>query len=316
MVRFKTAVLCAMSFLLVFAACPLMAENIVKVKEKSAASSFTLFVAGDVCPAYNIQETHWKSPGFFSPEAQAIVSSHDMSVMNYETATDHKGAVPRKKKFVFRASPESPRGLNFFTCAVTANNHAFDYGEKGWEATAAALSGAGMPHNGVFAKKNGYSPFVFEKNGWKIVLVTGTIWGSALGKYSTLSPNGIEGVLKKLPPKLPLERRIVYIHGDEEYKKKTARQESWSKRFTDSGADIVLWAHSHTYGPVEYHGKSLVAYGLGNFLFGGNSGWRNRKNIESLSFKFTNDGKTEWKKLFFEAQNYRMIPAGTIGQKK
>ena len=83
MLRFKTAVLCAMSFLFVFAVCPLMAENIVKVKEKSADSSFTLFVAGDVCPAYNIQETHWESPGFFSPEAQAIVSSHDMSVVNY-----------------------------------------------------------------------------------------------------------------------------------------------------------------------------------------------------------------------------------------
>ncbi len=309
-------ILCALSVIFSCSApLPLAAEEPVPPREEFSGEtdlplrSFTLFAAGDVCPAYNIGKDHWRSPGFFSTEAVALISSHHMSVMNYETSTDHKGAVPRQKKFVFRASPESPRGLNFFTAAVTANNHSFDCGEKGWESTDEALAGAGLPHNGVYGRKTGYTPFVYERGGWKIVLVTGTVWGSSLGKYATLSPEDIVRVLGKLPERGENERRIVYIHGGEEYKHKTSSQQRWSQKFAAAGADVVLWAHSHVWGPVEYEGKTLTAYGLGNFLFGGNSGWRNRKGIAGLSIRFFEDGKIEWKKVLFDAGNYRLSPS-------
>lgn len=93
-------ILCALSVLFSCSApLPLAAEEPVPPREEFSGEtdlplrSFTLFAAGDVCPAYNIGKDHWRSPGFFSPEAVALISSHHMSVMNYETATDHKGAV-------------------------------------------------------------------------------------------------------------------------------------------------------------------------------------------------------------------------------
>ena len=211
--------------------------------------------------------------------------------------------------------------MNFFSAAVTANNHAFDYGAKGWEATDKALTGAGIPHGGVFHKKTLYSPLRFNKAGWEIILIAGTIWGSSLGEYATLSPEGIVKELKKIAEEnagvftrressstgvSPRRRVVVYIHGDEEYKEKTKRQVDWSRRFAAAGADVVLWAHSHVYGPVEREGTTLVAYGLGNFLFGGNGKWRNRKGIEALSLKFSISGDAEWKKVLFESKNYHM----------
>ena len=288
---------------------PLAAEEC-RPAEATEAQTFTLFVAGDVCPAYHIKNGHVYDPGFFTPAAQTLIESHDMSIVNYETATHYDNPVARSKKFVFKASPDAPAGMNFLSAAATANNHAFDYGVKGWEATDKALTRAGILHNGVFHKRAGYSPLRFHKAGWEIILVTGTIWGSSLGEYATLSPEGIVKELRKIAEgsagvfTSPKRRIVVYIHGDEEYKKKTKRQVDWSRRFAAAGADVVLWAHSHVYGPVEQENSTLVAYGLGNFLFGGNGKWRNRKGIEALSLEFSVSEKTKWKKVLFESRNY------------
>ena len=49
------------------------------------------------------------------------------------------------------------------------------------------------------------------------------------------------------------------------------------------------FAHSHCYGGFETLGssprKTFVAWGLGNFLFGGNRGWRNRNDVRLLSIR-------------------------------
>lgn len=266
------------------------------------SEALTLFIVGDVCPAHRIgmRET---SRGFFDAEASAFIRSFDVSVMNFEAAVDHEGARRKDKRFVFLASPDSGKALAEFTAASTANNHIFDAFEPGYEATAAMLDEAGILHTGVFDSPP-YVPLRIETENGTLVLLAGTIWGSGSGKYRTPDPRTIVRTLESMPPRERREFRVVYMHGDEEYKELTARQEKWSERFVSSGADAVFWAHSHLYGPVETKGDSLTAYGLGNFLFGGNAAWRTRSGVLGMKVVFSEGETPRWEWIEFDVRDY------------
>lgn len=45
------------------------------------------------------------------------------------------------------------------------------------------------------------------------------------------------------------------------------KQVEFGRNLIDSGADVVLGHHSHTFQPVERYGGGIIAYSLGNFLF-------------------------------------------------
>lgn len=285
-------------------------DNNEKHKDIQDSEYVSLFIVGDVCPAYNITDDflyknkNKDSIGFFTKKAYDLIKSFDVSIMNWETSTSYPGLRLREKKFRFAASPLNYEGFECFTMASVANNHIFDSMERGYEETIANLEKRGILHNGVYS--NTYEPLRYEienKNS-AVYFVTGTIWGSSFGKYKTSSPVGIIEQIKKISGKRKTgEKIIVYIHGDKEYEEKTTVQTNVSKKMTEAGADVVLWAHSHVYGPVEKKENSLVAYGMGNFMFGGNSKWRNKKEIKGLHIKLF-EQKIEYEWLFFKTNNY------------
>ena len=59
----------------------------------------------------------------------------------------------------------------------------------------------------------------------------------------------------------------------------------------------MLFAHSHLYGGVEIlwdsPRRTLVAWSLGNFLFGGNRKWKNHRDVRLLRVRvdLTNGNK-------------------------
>ena len=67
------------------------------------------------------------------------------------------------------------------------------------------------------------------------------------------------------------------------------RDRLWADWFAAAGADSILFAHSHCYSGCETLDSSprmtFVAWGLGNFLFGGNRGWRSRSDVRLLSIR-------------------------------
>lgn len=77
--------------------------------------------------------------------------------------------------------------------------------------------------------------------------------------------------------------------GNEGFSEASDRQRLWADWFAAAGADIILFAHSHCYGGFETleasPRKTFVAWGLGNFLFGGNRGWRSRSDVRLLSIR-------------------------------
>lgn len=65
---------------------------------------------------------------------------------------------------------------------------------------------------------------------------------------------------------------LVYFHwGTERTFSPDSRQRSLATAAFDAGATIVLGAHPHVLQPIEPRRRRLVAWSLGNFVFGANT---------------------------------------------
>jgi poly-gamma-glutamate synthesis protein (capsule biosynthesis protein) len=65
---------------------------------------------------------------------------------------------------------------------------------------------------------------------------------------------------------------VVNFHwGEELAPEPTERDRALAYLAVESGADIVVGHHPHVLQPVEIHKGSVIAYSLGNLVFGGNS---------------------------------------------
>ena len=82
---------------------------------------------------------------------------------------------------------------------------------------------------------------------------------------------------------------VVWFHwGIERTLSPTARQRSLARASFEAGGDVVLGAHPHVLQPIRRTRTKLVAWSLGNFVFGANSSGTARTGI--LRMKLTRAG--------------------------
>ena len=101
-----------------------------------------------------------------------------------------------------------------------------------------------------------------EVKGYKVTCMSVTEWD-----YTT-------GELKEMvsAQRAECDLLIVMIHwGEELLYKASSSQVKYAHALIDAGADLVLGSHSHVVGGIEKYNGKYIAYGLGNFCFGGNS---------------------------------------------
>lgn len=99
---------------------------------------------------------------------------------------------------------------------------------------------------------------------------------------------------------------IVSLHwglgGTEHMSHPSPEQVSFARSLIDSGVDVILGHHSHTFQPVEKYGDGVIAYSLGNFVF---DMWR-EKNRKSGILKLVIDDEIEASILPTEQVDYRV----------
>lgn len=142
-----------------------------------------------------------------------------------------------------------------------ANNHTYDYGEKSYTDTIAALDA-----EGIISFGNDRTAII-EIQGIKVGL---------LGTYELRDHMGCEQEMKDNIANLKEQGAqliIATFHwGEERENIPNETQVALAHSAIDNGADLVLGHHPHVLqGIEEYKGKNIV-YSLGNFCFGGNSG--------------------------------------------
>lgn len=247
----------------------------------SAMAGEVLF-GGDVTLAKNITNER----DYFSDNAKNRIGEADLFIWNCEFsgASRHK----KTKPFVFSVDAEDRlKGMKFDNgVALIANNHSFDGNTEGFKNLVANLNSNEIQFVGLrnhvsennFLKKEidgrdyyilNFSPLCHNNDPQATVPTWNDILRSIDYINSVKKDNDVV---------------IVNIHdGIERAFKPSGSQLGMAKTLAHKKVDIVSFTHSHTYIEPSKMGDTLVLWGMGNFIFGGNNNWRNNMDVRMLS---------------------------------
>ena len=233
--------------------------------------------------------------GYYLAKVRDVFREDDLTIANLETTfTSHN--VKMEKTFNFSA-PESYKNVLVLGCvdAVSlGNNHTYDYEEKGYQDTMAALDSVGIPYFG----HDKY--LVKEVCGVKIGLFS-------LLDYGCKYYHEIDKALAYLKEQR-CDLIIACMHwGVEHTYGQTWAQVAMAHYLVDNGADLVLGSHPHVLQGIEKYKGKYILYSMGNFCFGGNTDPDDKDTmIFQQTFTFVNN----------ELQpddNIKIIPASVSG---
>jgi poly-gamma-glutamate capsule biosynthesis protein CapA/YwtB (metallophosphatase superfamily) len=217
--------------------------------------------------------------GFFDSVKDALQS--DLVMGNLEqpltgdTGTSKCGTPARPNCFAFRSPPSYAGHLvdAGFQLLNTANNHAKDFGARGYQNTVEALDKAGLEHTGAEGQIT-----VVEVKGVKVAVVGFSPYAGA----NNLNDLGAaRAVIKKAAGQADLV--VVQVHMGAEgsgmghvkpgnelfFGENRGDPVRFSKAVIDAGADVVIGHGPHVLRGMQFYKGKLIAYSLGNFAGGG-----------------------------------------------
>lgn len=275
----------------------------------------TLTAVGDVTIGRNVQhngtsifEKELKKQdndiNFIFKNVKDIFESDDVTIVNFEGVLADEYSIPSKKRensYLFLAPTSYGTVLpdNGVEMATIENNHIGDFGQDGIDSTTAVLDENGI----AWANMNHMA--VYETLGLKIGLLA----------YQTLNQPFTSDELKYIvaddiaEAKQTCDLVCVYFHwGNELDYAPRDNQVMLGRAAIDSGADLVLGAHSHRINPIECYKDRYIVYSLANCSFAGNN-----KPSDMYTFIF----QTQFKMKDGEILNntFRIIPCRISSRK-
>lgn len=229
-----------------------------------------LFACGDIVNFTAKQD-------FLDNKLTQIIQNSDIAICNFEAPIVHENMKPIQKAgpHVYQ-SKESVQylkdvGFNFVSLA---NNHIYDYGQKGIEETIKELKKYDLEFIGGGATfEEAYKTTIIEKNGLKIGLLAGceNEFGCLYeeqnrGGYAWLFHESIEDNIRELKSKCDFAVMVVHV-GVEDIEIPIKEWRDRYKRLCDVGVDVIIGHHPHVPQGYEKHNNSLIFYSLGNFYF-------------------------------------------------
>jgi len=227
----------------------------------------------------------------------SLLSQSDVSMVNLENPITYR-TQKVKKEFNFKMDPKylgilQSAGIDLVTLA---NNHIFDYGSEGLLDTIHYLDSVGIRHVGAGRNlAEARKPVVFEVKGFRIGFL-GYFGGGtfAVGaSHPGVAPRSeavFRSDIQALKQINKVDYVIVNIHWGRE---KAVYPQQWQISLAhfvvDAGADLIVGHHPHVLQGVEKYKGAVIAYSLGNFLFGGNS--RSTYNTAILKVELSRDVK-------------------------
>jgi 2',3'-cyclic-nucleotide 2'-phosphodiesterase (5'-nucleotidase family) len=239
--------------------------------------TISLNIAGDVFLGRRIEPiaTH-KPEELFDTKTLELFSNSDFNILNLESPLTDAGSEHQiiKTGPNLKAKPDTIGVLSVLkTDLVTlANNHIYDYGEKGLSDTLClckkhniATVGAGLNINEasqIFLKK-------IKGITIGIVNIAENEWCNANEKRGGANPMDIIANVKSINKAKELaDFVILIIHGGHElYYYPSPRMVYQYRFYAEQGASVIIGHHSHCISGYEIHNETPIFYGLGNFLF-------------------------------------------------
>ena len=232
--------------------------------------SLKLFACGDVVN-FNAKSD------FVDERLKNIIHSSDISICNFEAPIKHSGMKGIKKAgpHVYQ-SKESVQYLKDvgFDFVSLANNHIYDYGQKGLEETIKELKNFDIDFIGAGATfEEAYKTTIIEKNGIKIGLLAacenefGCLYEEQnRGGYAWLFHHNIEDNIRELKAQCDFVVMVAHA-GVENIEIPIKEWRDRYKRLCDIGVDVIIGHHPHVPQGYQKYENSLIFYSLGNFYF-------------------------------------------------
>ncbi len=252
-------------------------------------------------------------PAYPFAEVMPTLSKADVVVGNLESAISLRGKAVENKKFTLRAGPIAADAVREAGIRVVtlANNHSMDFGPLALQDTLGALDDDGILSTGAGMNlDDARAPALLKIKGKTLAFLSYSLTfpldffasenrpGTAPG-YADFVKTDIENVR-------PLaDIIIVSFHWGAELMT-TAKdyQIELGHQAIDWGADLVLGHHPHVLQELEIYKGRLIAYSLGNFVFGSESNRTNTSMILLLTFLDKKLARVEAVPL--DVNNYRV----------
>lgn len=235
-----------------------------------------VLVAGDFCPRDRVSDIIEKDGGrLLLKDIQALTQSADLSIVNFECCIADKDATPIVKEGPnLRTTPKSIKLLSEsgFNLVTLANNHFYDYGDKGVIETLEYLRKYGI--NYVGGGKNiieASKVFYFKQGNETISIINCCEHEFTIASQDRGGANPLDAIQQWYSiqeAKCNSNYVIIVVHGGHEHcQYPSERMMKTYRFFIDSGADAVINHHQHCYSGYEVYKGKPIFYGLGNFCF-------------------------------------------------
>jgi hypothetical protein len=215
----------------------------------------------------------------------------DIALGNLECAVSTRGA-PVPKQFNFRGRPSALRVLGSyagFDVLNLANNHAGDYGATALLDTVRYVRRYGMTAVGAGGSlASAARPRIVDRLGLRVGFVGFSDILPASFFAGPNRPGTQAATFSAIRSSVRAARRradvvIATFHwGVERAVRENARQRAFASAALAAGATAVIGAHPHVLQPIRRRGRKLVAFSLGNFVFGAASPVTTRTGILRL----------------------------------
>jgi poly-gamma-glutamate synthesis protein (capsule biosynthesis protein) len=160
-----------------------------------------------------------------------------------------------------------------FDLVSLANNHVLDYGIPAVGSTLAALRRAGVDAAGAWEDPaSRFQPVLRTVNGLTIGFLSYTMWLNVAGGRETIGLGHFktdDAVAEVAALRPYVDFVVVLVHWERENDHFTyGSTRDLAHALVDAGADVVLGHHAHVLKGLEWYRGALIAYSLGNFVFG------------------------------------------------
>jgi poly-gamma-glutamate capsule biosynthesis protein CapA/YwtB (metallophosphatase superfamily) len=252
-------------------------------------------------------------PDYPFQEVMPVLRQADLVAGNLESPISTRGIAVENKKFTLRAGPAAARALKSGGIRVVslANNHAMDFGPLALQDTLAALDENAVLYTGAGMNlDDARAPAVVKIKGKTLAFLSYSLtfpleFFASAGQPGTAPgyADFVKADIEKVRPTADLV--VVSFHwGAELLTAAKDYQIELGHQAIDWGADLVLGHHPHVLQELEVYKGRLIAYSLGNFVFGSESNRTNTSMILLLTFRGNTLAKVE--AVPIDVNNYRV----------
>ncbi len=242
-----------------------------------ADEKVSILLTGDVYLGGHAEGFLIEDPQYPYLEVRDVLEKADVVIGNLESPLTYSEEIFMEKTFNLKASTGVIHSLKAggFSALSLANNHIMDFGWKGLRDTIKTLDKYGIKHAGAGRNlTEARTPAVIETGSISIAFLAYNNTYPLEFNAKAESPGAARGKAEYFRKDISEASRendlvIVSFHWSGEHVKEPRQyQESFGRIAVDAGADIVFGHHPHVIQGIEVYSGSLIAYSLGNYVFG------------------------------------------------